>query len=199
MIQWDQCGIIILAAGQSVRFGGDKLVASLRGRPLALYAANTATSLEAAQTIAVIPPDAPTRRALFASTGIETLENPEFQLGQGTSLALGVRAMGERGVDAVLLLLADMPFVAAADLRLLVGELGDQVAAIAESDGIVCPPAIFRSALFPALSALTDDRGAKSILQGREDVRRVPFLHRTLADIDTFEEITNETIAENAL
>ncbi|MHA7871195.1 MAG: nucleotidyltransferase family protein [Hyphococcus sp.] len=187
MIGWGECGVIILAAGFSRRFGpADKLLTPFRGKPLAAHTASVVAELPAANKVAVAPSANDDLAALFAGAGISTLENATPQAGLGRSLALGVTEVArDNHCAAALVLLADMPFVEMAHLERLLAEIGDSEAAIA-FDGIrQTPPALFRRSLFPALCKLTGDRGAKEILQGAQRVRRVRTPAEALKDIDT--------------
>src|SRR3546814_9678332 len=97
---------ILLAAGQSVRFGKEhKIATAVRGKALGHYAA---------KRLAAIP-----FAARFVVTSNSTLQWPHFQAlinnrpedGIARSIALGIAAAHKRGVEAALIALADMPFV----------------------------------------------------------------------------------------
>lgn len=94
--------------------------------------------------------------------------------GQAHSLRCGLRAARESGAEAVVMLLADQPFVS----RELIDELifryaqsvqngtpADYVAA--SHKGLPRPPALFSSRLFPELGRLRGDEGARRLLRGR--------------------------------
>ena len=77
---------------------------------------------------------------------------------QARSVAQGVAAARAGGARAVLIALADMPFVPADHILALVAAFdGDRIGTTA--DGVTMPPAIFGAAHFTALTALTGDRG----------------------------------------
>lgn len=103
---------LILAAGFGLRFGGAKLMAPLRGRPLVSYALDVAgraraTGLLTDLRIVVAPGDeAVTRLAHVA--GAAPVVNPSPERGLSSSLRLGLAALD---ADAVLVLLADQPLV----------------------------------------------------------------------------------------
>src|SRR3546814_12755170 len=86
------------------------------------------------------------------------------------SLALGVSRAADCDVDAVLVCLADMPFINAGHLRGLLDRFDMSGATIVASayDGIATPPALFARRHFPTLAALAGDRGAR-----RSEERRV--------------------------
>lgn len=173
---------LVLAAGLSTRFGGDKLLHPHAGKPLAAHIADTLAGMPLAHRIAIVPP-APSRRGeLFRERGFELVTNPDPRAGMGSSLALGAQRAAELGADALLVCLADMPNVTAAHLLQL-------IAAAAGSDTIATgfdysrgPPALFGRRLFSELTQLTGDHGAKHLLASATLITAPPGLAR---DFDT--------------
>lgn len=173
--------LVLLAGGQSARFGGPKLLAPLGSKPLAFHAAEMLAALPFAARYAVIGPDVPDLAALgYSCVALEPPGAP-----QARSLALGVAAAQAGGAQAVLVALADMPFVPEAHIRALVGAFdGDRIATSA--DGVTMPPALFGAAHFAALAALDGDRGGAARLKGAPAIA----LDATLAlDIDRPEDL----------
>ncbi|HEY4201276.1 MAG TPA: nucleotidyltransferase family protein [Devosiaceae bacterium] len=177
---------VVLAAGLSRRYGPDsKLHAELGGKFLALHIADTLCHMGFGHRIAVCQPDDPLGPA-FRARGFDVVLNPDSGRGMASSLALGVTAAREAGSEAVLICLADMPFVSAAHLMGLVdaldGESDIVASATAVSDVPPTPPAIFGKAHFTALAGLTGDKGARSLLG---EARIVVAPAQMLADFDT--------------
>ena len=183
--------LILLAAGLSTRFSaGNKLLADLRGRPLADHIATTIAPLPFAAKFAVCPADMPELGALFAQRGFSVLSNPDNAAGQSTSLRLGVEAADKIGADAVLICLADMPLITAEHLLALTNSLRDGVthtASIAEGSAPM-PPAIFARSHFPALLQTSGDRGARDLLRSANQLLGPA---RQLADYDTLEDFAS--------
>lgn len=183
--------IIVLAAGLSTRFSvGNKLLADLKGRPLADHIASTIAPLPFAAKFAVCPADLPELGTLFAQRGFSVLPNPDNAAGQSTSLRLGVEAADKIGADAVLICLADMPFVTSEHLLTLADCLqdGPAHATSAMENGPSMPPAIFARTHFPALLQTSGDRGARDLLRSATQLL-VPA--RELADYDTLEDFAS--------
>jgi molybdenum cofactor cytidylyltransferase len=155
---------VLLAAGRGSRFGGAKLAAQLGGQPLGRIAAATLAGVPFAARIAVVSPQTPDLAGQgFASVLLEPAGAPLSR-----SIALGVaRARAALasvgGADAVLLALADMPFVPAAHVRALLGSFDGHCLAT-RVDGRPMPPALFGPALWPALCALHGDSGARHLI-----------------------------------
>ncbi len=169
--------LIVLAAGRASRFGGGKLSALLAGKPVIAHVAAATAALPLAHRILVAAPAVP---ALPGFTRV-TLDPPDAP--QSRSLALGVAAAQQ--ADAVLIALADMPLVPAAHFAALLAAFdGDRLTSIC--NGQPLPPALLGARHFPALLALTGDRGAGALL------RDAPALALTAAqalDIDTPEDL----------
>ena len=189
MISWEQCGLIILASGQSVRFGDkDKLIAPFCGKPLASYAAQLANAAPFAISISVIPPDRSDLQEIFEMHGAKALINDDPDIGQGRSLAIGAKAALEHGCEAGFVILADMPLIRLMHLDQLRRELGEHDAAFASDDRRRSPPAFFRKSAFPLLASLTGDQGAKSVMN-KINATSVRLPAEDLADIDTADDL----------
>ena len=108
---------ILLAAGGSTRFGGDKLVSPLpNGISIAVAAArNLGSALT--RTIVVVRPGHDRLEALLTGAGCELVVNDRPESGMGSSLAAGVRA--SRNAGGWLIALADMPWVSTQTIRQL--------------------------------------------------------------------------------
>lgn len=173
---------VLLAAGRSTRFGtADKLAAPLGDRPLGHHAAGTLATLPLAARFVVCRP------GLHAWPGFEIITNARPEAGLAHSIALGIAAARNGGAEAVLIALADMPFVTAAHMTHLLDRHDGPDTRVASSDGRHhMPPALFGASWFGALEGLTGDRGARSLLDQATEVVASPD---ELRDIDTPEDL----------
>lgn len=156
---------VVLAAGQSRRFGGDKLVAPLDGKPLCLHIADRLAALPLAGRLAICPAGTGQRSALFRSRGFDIIANSDPARGLASSLALGARVALEQGAEAMLVCLADMPYVPEQHLLSLIAATtpsGMAASRMARGGG---PPAVFSRTSIPALMHLTGDQGARALLR----------------------------------
>ena len=158
MTRFERVAALVLAAGESRRFGSDKLLHELDGVPLAAYVASSLKALPFGWRLAVTTPS---RAPLF--DGYEILDNPNPSRGMGSSLAIGAWRAMALGAEAMLVCLADMPFVSRAHLMALVDAKADVVATVA--DGVRSPPVLFAARYFAELTSLTGDHGARHLLR----------------------------------
>jgi CTP:molybdopterin cytidylyltransferase MocA len=119
---------LILAAGGGSRFGGPKLLAPVRGRPLVQFVIDAATEARSLGvldgTAAVVAGGDALLQDLFRRQGIEVVENHSPTSGLANSLRLGLEALAaagrERRVEAALVLLGDQPGVQASTIAALI-------------------------------------------------------------------------------
>jgi CTP:molybdopterin cytidylyltransferase MocA len=180
---------LVLAAGRSTRMGSNKLLAELDG--VALVARAVDAALEARlTTVWVVTGHEPEQvRAALQDRDVRFAHNPGYEQGMASSLRVGLQAIGT-GLDGVVVLLGDMPYVRAEHVAQLV-RVFDQSAATAicvpEHDGRRGNPVLWPAADFPALMALEGDVGGRNLLAERQTrVRRVPIGDSgILVDLDT--------------
>ena len=178
--------VLVLAAGLSRRFGdGDKLLAPVRGQPLAAHVAATVAKAPFADRFAVVPAGNQARASIFAAAGFQVIENAQPARGQGRSLALGAQNVCGTPAGGLLVLLADMPFVRLAHLLTLLERIGEAPAAASLHGARRIPPTLFARQAFADLSALDGDAGARSVLGRLDPVVEVPMAPEAAVDIDT--------------
>lgn len=159
MIAAERVTVVLLAAGLSRRFGPeDKLLADVGGKPLAAHAADTIGTIGFGSLIAVCSSDPVAE--LLAERGFLIVRNDRPEDGQSRSIRLGIEAAGE--AEAVLIALADMPFVSVRHYRRLLAEHDDVTAS--SLGGVGMPPALFGTARFDDLHRFSGDQGAKALL-----------------------------------
>lgn len=106
---------LVLAAGQSRRFGRDKLIAELNGHPLLRHVLNWVAEARdhgnLAGGLAVLPAGNPDRETLLIQSGLEYVFNTSPERGVAESLRIGLAALASRHPDAkaALVLQGDQP------------------------------------------------------------------------------------------
>jgi len=150
----DDVAFAVLAAGSAMRFGGGKLDAPLRGRPLGRWATDAVEAAGAVARLLVVglrPPAFAARLEEWTVVG-----NPDAARGIGTSIAAAVAAAAGRA--RLVIALADMPFVTADHLGRLAR--GEGMVFTRQADGRPGVPAAFPASVFRHLLDLPPDRGA---------------------------------------
>lgn len=189
-MQAKDVAIVLLAAGNARRFGADKLMADFEGAPLGLRAAHELARVAAAAHFAVCQPDA-LIAAHYRRLGFEIVENSNPGIGLSGSLHLAVEAALRTDAQALLIALADMPFVQAAHVEALIAACTDNV--VASFDGHQpMPPAIFPRSHWPDLLATAGDAGARHILAHAE---KIAAPAGTLCDIDTADDLAASKVS----
>jgi molybdenum cofactor cytidylyltransferase len=182
--------IVLLAAGNARRFGSDKLMADFEGAPLGSRAANAIIGIEAAVPVAVCQPEAAIA-AVYARLGFDIVDNPNPDGGLSGSLHLAVEAAAHTNVQALLVVLADMPFVNASHIEALIAACSYDV--VASFDGRQpMPPAIFPRSYWPDLLATEGDAGARHILA---NATRLAAPEGMLRDIDTPDDLAASKVS----
>jgi len=158
---------ILLAAGRSARFGGNKLLHPLAdGTPVALAAARNLVAALPGALAVVNAADVELVR-LLEDAGLRVSVCPHAEDGMGTSLAWGVSQTAD--ADGWLIALADMPFIAAQTLRAVAETVREPLAIVAPVyNGRRGHPVAFGRGHGAALAALSGDSGARALLQAHQ-------------------------------
>ncbi|CAB4868249.1 unannotated protein [freshwater metagenome] len=183
---------VLLAAGSGTRFAGSshKLVALLHGRPIYQWALDAVRSAGFAHIIVV--------------TGAVELElpdwvvhahNPRWSQGQATSLQRGLATAMALGADAVVVGLADQPFVTTAAWQ----AVADTAApiAVATYGGVRANPVRLHRSVWSDLPT-EGDQGARSLIALRPELVGEVACSGSPADIDTMEDLQQWNSSTNS-
>jgi molybdenum cofactor cytidylyltransferase len=156
---------VVLAAGSSSRMGRNKLLLELGGETLVRRAVRQAVEAGLAPVVVVLGHEAERIRQELAGLACLPVVNPEHLRGAGSSLRVGVREVGD--VAALVLVLADMPFVSAAMLASLVERYrqGGTQLVMSRYGDVEAPPHLFDRSLFGELLCGEDERCAKPVIR----------------------------------
>ncbi|MFL6799565.1 MAG: NTP transferase domain-containing protein [Xanthobacteraceae bacterium] len=181
---------ILLAAGRSTRMGGpNKLLAQIGQRPLVRIAAEEALASRARPVIVVTGHQHEQVRKALTGVPVETVHNPDFAQGLGTSLRTGIAAV-PADVDGAIVCLADMPQVDAGLINRMINAFDPERGALVvvpTFEGKRGNPVLWSRRFFSDLMAIEGDIGARHLI-GRygEAVVEVPAGgNGPFVDIDT--------------
>ena len=186
----------MLAAGAGSRFGGGKLLASYRGRPLVEAVLRGLHKAPVDEIIAVvgdkIGEEEDRLRHVCSLYGALIAENPNWETGISTSVKRGLAACAP-DADAAVVVLGDQPLLGVKAVRRLVEahERG-AVVAVATYGGKRRNPALFARETWSMLQEeLTGDEGARGFLNTHpEVVTEVPCDDvADPTDVDTVEDL----------
>jgi molybdenum cofactor cytidylyltransferase len=182
----EQCGIIILAAGESKRLGNPKQLLSFDGNTLLACVANTACESMMCPVIAVLGAHAEKIRPTLNIPGLNVVNNENWQEGMASSLRTGLTSMMELypQVDGIIILVCDQPYLSHDLIKALIEAQRDAglPAAAAAYNGKLGTPVLFHKSLFSALLLLSGDTGARKMLERmRKNVVEVDF---EMGDVD---------------
>lgn len=197
---------VLLAAGLGTRFeGGNKLLARVHPRsgagdpterqPIVKLAAEGLVAAPVEDAVAVLGHEAERVREALGPVAIHTVENPDYESGQASSVARGVDWARERDADAALFALGDMPWIEPSTYRRIRDRWEETAASIVvpEYDGQRGNPVLFGATHFDALARVSGDVGGRELI-ARNPVERVavddPAIHR---DVDSEADVDDES------
>lgn len=192
-VPMNRTAVIMLASGLSRRYGWrDKMLEPLGGKHLMEHAASVIARTDALVRVAVCPADRKDVGERLIGRFVVAV-NRKPKEGLGHSIAIGVDVALKFKPDAVLLCMADMPFIEEWMLHSLLEHLGGTDGADIVHSGDtqgVRPPTAFSSACFTALVKLHGDDGARQVIgQGGFNVIGKAAPAPLLADVDTREDL----------
>jgi len=164
-------GLVVLAAGRASRMGEGgrhKLLAEFDGEALVRRSVRQAVEADVGPVTVVTGHRSDEVADALSGLKATVLENPDFASGMATSLKAGLAAIEAKGLPGMMVLLADMPNVSAADVVALArayAKSGGKGIVRAVSDGQRGNPVILPAATFEALKALEGDIGARPVIE----------------------------------
>lgn len=188
---------LVLAAGSGSRMGGaNKLLQPVGGVPMVRRAVNAALASRCTSVAVVTGFAADDVHACLAGLDVTFSHNPEHLTGMASSLRCGLASLAT-DVDAVVVLLADMPCIHGGHVDRLIAAFDP------EQPKIVVPmkagrrgnPIIWPRVFFAEMQAVEGDVGARDLLRRHADrIEAVAFDDDAIfADVDTPAALTELT------
>ena len=157
-------GVVVLAAGGSMRFGAQKLLQNWRGKPILRQVVEMVVVSGIQPAVVVLGANYEEVEGSILNLAIPRLENPAWSQGQSSSLKIGLRSIQGR-CEAVIFVLGDMPDVDHELLNRLIETHRRTLQAI------IAPfagdrwgnPVLFDQRTFDDLLSLEGDRGGRAL------------------------------------
>jgi len=181
----------VLAAGASRRFGSQKLLADLRGKPVIRWSVEHVLAADVDEVVVVVGSEGDAVRAALDGLDVRVITNDGWSEGIAGSLRTGIAALGAE-IDAAMIVLGDEPCVESAHIVALLAAYAasDREIAVPSYRGERTHPVIFARPVFSELLALGGDRGAREVIsRDPSRVLVVDFDAPPPRDIDTREEL----------
>ncbi|HJD17773.1 MAG TPA: nucleotidyltransferase family protein [Candidatus Fournierella excrementavium] len=187
--------LILLAAGSARRFGSNKLLRPLNGKPLyahGLAALLAAAKMRPAADVTVVS-RTPEILAAARAAGARAVESPLSEQGLSFTIRAALDALEPLAEgDYLLFAVADQPYLTAASVAALLEKAAPPTRGATLCFGEkVGSPTLFSASLAKDLRALEGDRGGRSVLRalGGECLRVQAKSARELEDIDLPEQL----------
>lgn len=189
MAKKSEIGLIILAAGASVRMGEPKQSLEFNGKTLLQRTIQTALESECRPIVVVLGARIDNLKNEIKDFDVQIAENADWEQGMGSSIKAGLGKILEmnRQINGVLIMVCDQPFVSAELIKRIVEKYRKTnslivASAYSETLGV---PALFGSRIFSRLLELEDSGGAKSIIEQFQEETASVLFEEGKFDIDT--------------
>lgn len=181
---------IILAAGESTRFGAPKQLLDWKGKPFVRHIAETALHARLEPVVVVTGFHHADVESALKDLPITIVHNLDYAQGQSASIKAGVHAL-PREIGSAMFLLSDQPQIPVEIIRALTEAHSRSLPAILAPlvlEERRANPVLFDNITFPALMQLTGDVGGRAIFD-KFRVEYLPWHDDTLIlDVDTPED-----------
>ena len=164
----ERIAALVLAAGESRRMGdANKLTIPVDGTPMVARVVDSLQQSHAQRVIVVTGHEPERIKEALSGRDVEFVHNPDYAEGIGSSVRVGVAALGD-DVDGALVALADMPWVSTEVINRLIDAFtsdSEPSIFIPRFGGQRGNPVLWGAQHFPELVALAGDVGGKALFQ----------------------------------
>ncbi|MFK8068063.1 MAG: nucleotidyltransferase family protein [Gammaproteobacteria bacterium] len=192
----DDLYAIILAAGESSRFGSAKQLALWENDYLINHTINLVNSIFAEKVIVVLGANAELIKKAAKLESVNVLINNDWQKGLSSSIKTGILNV-PKSAKAAMIFLADQPLLEVSSIKKIIATYKKNSDKIVASDyksnhkitqGV---PAIFPIKHFVELMNLEGDVGARNLLKKHQSELLTVAVPEAMLDIDTKQDLEN--------
>jgi molybdenum cofactor cytidylyltransferase len=179
---------IVLAAGESKRLGRPKLLLPLGNSTILEQTIDNLLSSKVSEVVVVVGYSSEEMTRIIVDRPVKIAVNPIYKRGMSTSIITGLNLVNNKS-DAIMIMLADQPFIGSRIINKLIREFIDN------NKGIVFPtyqsnqghPVIFATKYKAELLKLEGDVGAREIIKKHaNDILEIAVNSESVyVDIDT--------------
>ncbi|MCA0959447.1 nucleotidyltransferase family protein [Muricauda ruestringensis] len=189
----ENIAVVVLAAGGSTRLGRPKQLVEFKGKTLLKHTMDEVDDLGFHTKILVLGARQEEIQNKIDPKGFKVVINTDWEQGMASSIKVGLKAAiaEEEGLDHVLFLVSDQPFLERANLIKLVHTQLTQhpKGTYSKYGNSIGVPAIFAREAFPLLLKLKGDEGAKKLIYAKEFDYGTETFNKGGFDVDTEEDV----------
>lgn len=158
--------LIILASGNSKRFGANKLLYKINGKEMFKYPLDLAKNLKNIQDIIVVSKYQEIKDYALAKNMIY-VENLQSFLGISASIKLGIKESEKKDFDFLMFMVCDQPYIKYDTIESFIENFLKSKKGIGavSFEGILGNPCIFSKKYIDDLKKLSEDTGGKKIIK----------------------------------
>lgn len=169
-MQEKKLALVLLAAGNSRRYGGNKLLSYVDGKPMYRCLADQLAQLKDCFTRKILVTRYDAIAADLGRQGYVTVRNTEVWRGISHSIYLALNQVTD-DIDAVCFAVCDQPWLRGTTVEAFLKgwQVSGKGIGCLSCQGRTGNPAVFSRLYFPELLALTGDVGGKTVLKKHLD------------------------------
>jgi molybdenum cofactor cytidylyltransferase len=187
--------IVLLAAGNSSRMGTPKQALDIGGQTLLNHSVSCALASQIPNVIVVFGAHLAETQHLVQDLRVIPVVNPNWPLGMGSSLKLGINKAIEINpmLEGVLVMVCDQPRISVTHINEMgrIHIIKRPLAVASEYQGTIGVPVLFDRSVFSELLKVDNQGGAKEVLRKlKSEIITLPFPGGE-TDLDTPEDYQN--------
>jgi molybdenum cofactor cytidylyltransferase len=163
---------VVLAAGESSRMGRPKALLPIDGQTFVERIATALKRTQVGKVFVILGHNSDELKQRIENLPVEILMNPDYKLGQLSSLQVAVRYLQtDKSCDGMLVHLVDHPYIDSTLVDLMIQRFYEtkKLIVVPRYRGKRGHPVLFSRELFNSLLAAPMDQGAKSVVNAHRD------------------------------